>query len=78
MCSVEVTTNNVKSEVDIDRCASEECGVFLQERLNCNSCVQFILNRRYFLAVEKIHYPRGVTSGTLSKNVVSGPSSTHN
>lgn len=41
--------------------------VFLQERLNCNSCVQCILNKKYFLAVEKIHYLRGVTSGTSSK-----------
>lgn len=40
--------------------------VFLQERLNCKSCVQFILNKKYFLAVEKIDYLRDVTSGTLS------------
>lgn len=57
------------SVVDIDRCASEECiqSIFLQERLHCNSCVQFILNKKYFLAVEKIHYLRGVISGTSSK-----------
>lgn len=41
--------------------------VFLQEKLNCNSCVQFILSKKYFLAAEKIQYLRDVASGTSSK-----------
>lgn len=41
--------------------------VVLQERLHCNSCVQFILYKKYFLAVGRTDYLKSVTLGTSSK-----------